>query len=640
MFDQFKIKTRVMAAISLLMILVSALTITMALTKSKNALWTAEMRELKVLYNIALARIESNGNLATGLAKVISLTPGIQRSFANRDRKSLAKLTVPMFKTLEQEYGVRQFQFHTPPATSFFRAHKPAKFGDDLTPFRKTVVKANQSKKTIMGLEKGIAGIGIRGIVPVNYQHNHLGSVEFGMSFDQTFFDQFKHTFGVDINLYTFNSGKINTFASTTGGVMLSNKADIQAVFDGREDYMQGKTELKGTPLATYLKVIPDYSGNPIAVIEIAMDRSHNLETEHGLIYETITGTIITLILGLIAAYFIARGITNPINRATEAMADIAHGDGDLTSRLNDRAKDEVGELARQFNYFVSKVHDTVVEANLVSQSLNSSAEKLSQVTEQTGNNIQRQQQETELVATAMNEMVATVQEVAQSASEAAEATEKANKASMHGQSDVESVINSINNLSEDIEQTGKVLKQLEQQSTDIDTVLEVIRSIAEQTNLLALNAAIEAARAGEQGRGFAVVADEVRALASRTQQSTEEIQHIIEQLQQGSKQAVSVMQNSIDSSRYSVEQAEQAGTSLQEITSTVDTINAMNIQIASAANEQVSVSDEINRNIANINDAVTQTVDTCEQSENASQELRVLAQQLSQHMSHFKVNR
>ncbi|MDE1358887.1 methyl-accepting chemotaxis protein [Vibrio aestuarianus] len=597
------------------------------------------MRELRGFYDIALARVENNGNLATGLAKVISLTPEIQQDFADRDRDSLAKRTVPMFKTLKKEYGVRQFQFHTQPATSFFRAHKPAKFGDDLSSFRKTVVETNQSRRTIMGLEKGVAGIGIRGIVPVYHQSQHIGSVEFGMSFDQTFFDQFKQSFGVDVNLYTFDGGNVNTFASTTDGVMLSEQADIQAVFDGRSEYEQRVTEYKGTPLATYLHVIPDYSGDPIAVIEIAMDRSHNVAAEQGLVYQALLGAVVALVLGLVAAYLIALGITNPINRAAKAMAEIAHGDGDLTLRLDDSAKDEVGELARQFNHFVTKVHDTVVEANQVSQHLNSAAEQLSQVTEQTGNNIQRQQQETELVATAMNEMVATVQEVAHNASEAADATEAANKATINGQSIVESVVGGINQLLSDIEQTGQVLEKLEQQSVDIDTVLEVIRSIAEQTNLLALNAAIEAARAGEQGRGFAVVADEVRALASRTQQSTEEIQRIIEQLQQGAKQAVSVMQHSIDSTQTSVEQAEQAGASLHEITSTVDTINAMNIQIASAASEQVSVSDEINRNIANINDAVILTVDACEQSEHASQELKSLAQQLSQHMSHFKVS-
>ncbi|NAW69731.1 HAMP domain-containing protein [Vibrio sp. V27_P1S3P104] len=639
MFDQFKIQTRVMFAISLLVVLVSALTIALSLSKSREAVKVAEMRELRGFYDIALARIDSSGNLATGLAKVVALTPEIQQDFAYRDRQALASRVIPMFKTVAQEYGVRQFQFHTPPAISFLRAHKPEKFGDDLASFRKTVVTTNQSQRTIMGLEKGVAGIGIRGIVPVYYQKQHVGSVEFGMSFDQTFFDQFKQSFGVDVNLYTVENGQVSTFASTTDGVMLSAPEQIMAVFKGQAEFEQGRSELKGKPLATYLHTIPDYSGHPIAVIEIAMDRSHSVAAEQGLLYQAMWGALAALVLGLLAAYLIALGITSPINRAAKAMADIAHGDGDLTLRLDDRAKDEVGELARQFNHFVNKVHDTVVQANRVSLSLNSAAEQLSQVTEQTGSIIQRQHSETEQVATAMNEMVATVQEVAKNAAEAAEATEAANKATFDGQSIVALVVGGINQLSNDIEQTGQVLQQLEQQSRDIDAVLEVIRSIAEQTNLLALNAAIEAARAGEQGRGFAVVADEVRALASRTQQSTEEIQTMIERLQQGSKQAVNVMQHSIDSSGHSVQQAEQAGTALHEITTTVETINAMNIQIASAASEQVSVSDEINRNIANINDAVAQTVNACEQSEHASQELKALAQQLSQHMSHFKVH-
>jgi methyl-accepting chemotaxis protein len=262
----------------------------------------------------------------------------------------------------------------------------------------------------------------------------------------------------------------------------------------------------------------------------------------------------------------------------------------------------------------------------------------MSLVMEETKRDTLQQQSETSQVVTAMNEMTATVQEVARHATEAAAAASNADHASVDGKKVVLSTMNAIEALSSEVHSAANVISQLEKDSENIGTVLDVIKGIAEQTNLLALNAAIEAARAGEQGRGFAVVADEVRTLASRTQQSTQEIQTMIENLQVGAQSAVKVMDESRAKAEDSVSQAAKAGGSLEEITHSVSQINDMNTQIATAAEEQSAVAEEINRNIVNISEIVDRTADGANQTSIASEELASLAAQLQQLVNQFKV--
>jgi methyl-accepting chemotaxis protein len=269
---------------------------------------------------------------------------------------------------------------------------------------------------------------------------------------------------------------------------------------------------------------------------------------------------------------------------------------------------------------------------------LASAAEEMSAIMEETHRGTQQQQSETSQVVTAMNQMTATVQEVARHATEAAAAANNADQASIEGKQVVINTMKAIEDLSSEVHSAASVIGQLEKDSENIGAVLDVIKGIAEQTNLLALNAAIEAARAGEQGRGFAVVADEVRTLASRTQQSTQEIQEMIEKLQAGAQSAVKVMDDSRSRAEDSVSQAAQAGTSLEAITRAVSQITDMNTQIATAAEQQSSVAEEINRNVVNISDIVDRTAEGAQQTSTASEELANLAGQLQQLVNQFKV--
>ncbi len=341
---------------------------------------------------------------------------------------------------------------------------------------------------------------------------------------------------------------------------------------------------------------------------------------------------LVSIAAGILLSLFIANFIVSAIRKA------IVTASGDLTQSIEIDSKDEIGELLTAMNGMRQKLLDMLSRISSTTDQLSAASEELSSVTAQTSSIIQNQHSETEQVATAMNEMTATVQEVAQNISHTASAASEANEHTMSGQQVVGQAVSQIGQLAEQIEEASATINELEQQSEGINSVLDVIKGIAEQTNLLALNAAIEAARAGEQGRGFAVVADEVRTLAGRTQESTEEINQMIEKLQSGSQRAVQVMEKSREQARTVVTHATESGAALSTIATAVTKINDMSTQIASAAEEQSAVSEEINRNIVKINDMANDTANGAEQTSEASQDLARMATELQGIVSQFNV--
>ncbi len=356
---------------------------------------------------------------------------------------------------------------------------------------------------------------------------------------------------------------------------------------------------------------------------------------------ETLRTVSLLLLLGgiganVLLAYITIRSIARGVNEIDQASTQFA--DGELHVRVGYDGKDELGHIASGFNRMADSFSGTIRQLASATAQLASAAEETSAVTRETSDGITRQQSETDQVATAMNEMNATVHEVARSASQAAQAAHAAEEEAMKGKRVVAQTLEVIDSLAHDVEQSAEVIRALEQESGNIGTVLDVIRGIAEQTNLLALNAAIEAARAGEQGRGFAVVADEVRTLASRTQQSTQEIQAMIERLQRGTSDAVRAMEKSRSQAQAGVDQAASTGTSLDAIVGAVKTINDMNTQIASASEEQSAVAEEINKNITNISDVAQHTADGASQTASASQQLAQLAEELQGLVSRFRM--
>ena len=363
-----------------------------------------------------------------------------------------------------------------------------------------------------------------------------------------------------------------------------------------------------------------------------------NIETniKNTLLY-LILGVIVAMIFSISGMVWLSRSVLNPIMLLRTTMQQ-AEAKKDLTLRVNLITNDALGEVAGAFNSMQERFRNIVDDISNFSNRLSTTATTMAANSKTMNQKMQQGQSQTDQVAAAVNQMSATVQAVAENAEAAAQSTKQADGEANKGRQVVNETVQAIHVLAGEVERAAEVIQNLEKDSEKIGTVLDVIKGIAEQTNLLALNAAIEAARAGEQGRGFAVVADEVRTLASRTQESTQEINTMIDNLQSGAAEAVKVMENGRHSAQSGVDQAARAGESLESITSAVASIAEMNAQIAIAAEEQRQVADEINRSIVNINDVSGQAVESSRNSLSNTTELAELTKQLQAVVGQFRV--
>ncbi|EKO3654649.1 methyl-accepting chemotaxis protein [Vibrio metschnikovii] len=350
-----------------------------------------------------------------------------------------------------------------------------------------------------------------------------------------------------------------------------------------------------------------------------------------------LTAIFITLIVVLIVSWLVSF-LFRDLLRVSKALEEIATGDGDLTQRLEPRSEDEVGQLANNFNIFVGNMHTMVSKLSEVSASLSSQSHMTAAHAEERSARIRMQQDEINMVATAINEMAAATQEIANNSEHTAQNSSEAVTACVDGSKQVSQTQNSILSLAKEVQVATGVIQELEEHGNQISTILSTIQGIAEQTNLLALNAAIEAARAGEQGRGFAVVADEVRVLSQRTHASTKEIQTMIEMLQGTTGKAVGIMNDSRMLADTSVDDAHSAAASLMQIHHAVERISDMATQIASAAEEQASVTSEITRNTVGIRDVSNDLAEEAHEAAAQAAELSQLSYQLDQEIRRFKL--
>ena len=335
---------------------------------------------------------------------------------------------------------------------------------------------------------------------------------------------------------------------------------------------------------------------------------------------------------------WVAMGIARPVSSASEMLNQIATGDADLTKKMPVDTKDEVGKLAQSFNLFTGHLATLIKAVGKSSHDVNHIAGELMHASEATEKNTLNQQLSVDMVAAAINQMGATVQEIAKNANDTAAAAQKATNESEQGVQQMNQTVAGINGLFEKMQNASLVTQSLANDVGEISTVLAVIRGISEQTNLLALNAAIEAARAGEQGRGFAVVADEVRTLAQRTQESTEEINKMIQKLQGGAQEAVSAMQSGIETAGNSVENADSTGESLNNITQAIGSISDLSIQVATATEQQSSVVNELNSHILNIKNMSDNTANEAKTINQKCDDLNTSSKELTGMVNNFKV--
>ncbi|MBX7276062.1 methyl-accepting chemotaxis protein [Pseudomonas sp. ERGC3:05] len=388
-----------------------------------------------------------------------------------------------------------------------------------------------------------------------------------------------------------------------------------------------------GKPWGVLLDVPEKVLVGPAETLKTQLDA----DNARGTLLELSLG-LLAAVIGLILVWLMARSVTRPILGVARMLEDIASGEGDLTRRLAYDKKDELGQLAGWFNRFLDKLQPIIAQVKRSVQDARGTADQSAAIASETSAGMEQQYRQVDQVATASHEMSATAQDVARSAAQAAQAARDADQATREGLTVIDRTTTNIGNLAADMSTAMAQVEGLAANSEKIGSVLEVIRGIAEQTNLLALNAAIEAARAGEAGRGFAVVADEVRNLARRTQESVEETRLVIEHLQSGTTEVVSSMGNSYRQAQGSVEQVGQAVTALRQIGDAVTVISDMNLQIASAAEEQSAVAEEINSNVATIRDVTESLSEQANESARVSQALNSLANQQQGLMDQFRV--
>lgn len=473
----------------------------------------------------------------------------------------------------------------------------------------------------------------------INYQQpDGRGLVGLAKSLDDMV--RLLNSFKIEQSGYVFltdNQGKIQLHPDKS----LMNNKNLQDLYPGstskllnKGDFQLLETEVDGTDMLVASSYIPSMDWYVVA--QVPQEEIFALLQEAA--YQILLWTVLIAAGFIFLAVLVAGSVSRPISNIAEMFRDIGEGEGDLRQRLPVDGEDEIAQLAKGFNSFISKIQESVVEVAATSEQLGLSAKDVSAQAQQTMNDSQDQKERTMMVVTAINEMGATVNEIAANAEQAALTAKEADSESAMGQQVVTHARDTINQLSQDVAQVGEVIESLATHTKSIGGILDVIRAISEQTNLLALNAAIEAARAGEAGRGFAVVADEVRNLASRTAASTDEVQVMIDKLQAEAARAVSAMELSRNRSHEGVQAVDEASQALSGISGQIAQISDMNIQVAAATEEQSTVVEEVNRNVSEINEITQRTAQTAEAAAAASDALNNLARRLDTLVARFKV--
>lgn len=603
MFKQIRLWANILLVIGAAIILAITTLTLVSLHNLKTVSRTAEESELRQFAAMVQTQIRDEVRVAEALGVLVAEMPEVQARFSAGDRDWLAEQLHPPFEALARDFGAVQFQFHTAPAMSFLRLHMLEKFGDDLSSFRQSVVDTNRDIKPHRGLEFGVAGLGARGVVPVLEQGRHLGSVEFGISFGQAFFDAFKASYGVEAAFYILRDGEVETFASTHEGQPFLGPDALKAAFAGESQVAE--LEIGTTPIAAYAEMIPDYSGKPLGVVEIAMDRSPYVAVlEKTRVQAMIIGVLVALFsIGI--SLITAGAITKRIHRLANEIDRVTNGDLSGGGAID--GKDELADLARTLDGMREHLNALVTGVETTALSVHAASREIAQA-------VDGQAATSSQMSASVAEITSTMEELSASSTQIAEYSEsvvtiagRTYDDSLRGSDAMQRLVEKMRRIGEDNQSALNEILALGTRSKEISKIMQIIDTVADQTKLIAFNAALEASSAGEAGKRFGVVAAEIRRLADSVTESTGEITGKVAEIQEsinrlvissekgstGIQEGIADSASTADILQAIVEAASETSTSAQQISLSTQQQRTASGQVVVALREIVTASSE-----------------------------------------------
>lgn len=636
MFHKFRLWAKIMVVMGIAIGGVGAVLTFTNLANMTRLVHSAERSALDAHLKAINNAIAAENRTAEALSALVAQMPLVQEKFDSGDRKALADLFVPAFKTLAQDYGVEQFQFHTPPATSWLRVHMPQKFGDDLSSFRFTVVAANQAQKPVRGLEGGVAGLGARGIVPVQHHGKHLGTVEFGMGFGQPFFDHFKQQNGVDAGLHLLDkaSNGFKTLAATYGKEPLLDAATLARAMAG-EPQLDHRS-LQGKPFAIYAAAVKDFSDKPIGVIEIAMDASAFQSSLDASRTTALVVGVASILLGMVLAQWMARHIIGRLRTVAAGVEHVARGD--LSSTIAVPGVDEVADLAAATRAMQDKLRALVAEVSGNAARVHAAAQEITGAVEGQAATSTQMSSSVAEITTTMEELSASSTQIADHSRSVVDIANQTLEGSRKGSEAMQTVLGRMNDIRNDNQHSLQEIVALGAKSKQISRVMELINTVADQTKLIAFNAALEASSAGEAGKRFSVVAGEIRRLADSVTDSTREIEAKISEIQDSIARLVITSEKGATGIAAGLSASAHATERLNDIVSAASHTSSAAQQISLSTQQQKTASSQVVIALREIVTASSHTAQSITRISQVSKEMSQLSARLDELVHQFKL--